>query len=77
MFLFLDTDWDFGTGAGFYVDSTTDKYKNNYRMYSYVTKELIKLVEQNLDEFIKKDTRAITGHSMGGHGALICACMLI
>jgi len=68
-----DTDWDFGTGAGFYVDSTTDKYKNNYRMYSYVTKELIKLVEQNLDEFIKKDTRAITGHSMGGHGALICA----
>ena len=34
-----DADWDFGTGAGFYVDATEDKWKNNYRMYSYVTKE--------------------------------------
>lgn len=66
-----DKDWDFGTGAGFYVDSTTPAYANNYRMYSYVTKELIQLVEQHFDSYIKKGVRAITGHSMGGHGALI------
>ena len=35
-----DDDWDFGSGAGFYVDATTDKWKTNYRMYSYVTKEV-------------------------------------
>ena len=40
-------------------------------MYSYVTKELIQLVEQHFDRYIKKGVRAITGHSMGGHGALI------
>ena len=42
-------------------------------MYSYVTKELIELVEQNLNQYIKPDARAISGHSMGGHGALISA----
>ncbi|KAK4336532.1 hypothetical protein RND71_044248 [Anisodus tanguticus] len=68
-----DTDWDFGTGAGFYVDSLTEKFKNNYRMYSYVTKELIQLVEDNFGDFIIKGCRAISGHSMGGHGALISA----
>ncbi|KAI2801048.1 hypothetical protein BLOT_011622, partial [Blomia tropicalis] len=66
-----DADWDFGTGAGFYVDATTEKYKNNYRMYSYVVKELPTVVEQNLP--VIKDARSISGHSMGGHGALICA----
>jgi len=66
-----DVDWDFGTGAGFYVDATTEKYRTNYRMYSYVSKELIKLVEQHFDKYIKKDVRAISGHSMGGHGALV------
>ena len=35
-----DEGWDFGTGAGFYVDSTQDPWKTNYRMYSYVTKEV-------------------------------------
>jgi S-formylglutathione hydrolase FrmB len=35
-----DDSWDFGTGAGFYVDATEDKWKTNYRMYSYITKEV-------------------------------------
>lgn len=66
-----DVDWDFGTGAGFYVDATTEKYKTNYRMYSYITKELPGVVEQHLP--VVKGARSISGHSMGGHGALICA----
>jgi len=66
-----DDDYDFGSGAGFYVDATEEKWKTNYRMYSYVTKELPKLVEANFP--IIPDARSISGHSMGGHGALICA----
>ncbi|CAG2162509.1 unnamed protein product [Oppiella nova] len=66
-----DTDYDFGTGAGFYVDSTQDKWKDNYRMYSYVTKELPLIIEQNFA--VISGCQSITGHSMGGHGALICA----
>lgn len=38
-----DDSWDFGTGAGFYVDATEEKWKKNYRMYSYVTKEVSRL----------------------------------
>lgn len=64
-----DDDWDFGTGAGFYVDATQDKWKTNYRMYSYIIKELIPLVEDNFP--VIKGQRSISGHSMGGHGALI------
>eukprot|EP01091_Cochliopodium_minus_P008762 TRINITY_DN2039_c0_g1_i1.p1 TRINITY_DN2039_c0_g1~~TRINITY_DN2039_c0_g1_i1.p1 ORF type:complete len:279 (-),score=84.30 TRINITY_DN2039_c0_g1_i1:51-887(-) len=63
--------WDFGVGAGFYVDATEDKWKNNYNMFSYVTEELVDLVESNLP--LEKGNRSIFGHSMGGHGALICA----
>jgi len=66
-----DDDWDFGTGAGFYVDAETEKFKTNYRMYSFVTQELPLVVEQNLP--VIKGARSISGHSMGGHGALICA----
>ncbi len=66
-----DTDWDFGTGAGFYVDATQDKWKNNYRMFSYVTQELPQIIEENFP--VLKDCQSITGHSMGGHGALVCA----
>lgn len=66
-----DTDWDFGTGAGFYVDATTDKYSNNYRMYSYMLKELFPAVESHFP--IIPNARSITGHSMGGHGAMIAA----
>lgn len=64
-----DESWDFGTGAGFYVDATEKPWLNNYKMYSYVHKEL----QQKLaEEFPKLDfeTISITGHSMGGYGAL-------
>ncbi|RWS20371.1 hypothetical protein B4U80_01569 [Leptotrombidium deliense] len=67
-----DKDWDFGTGAGFYVDATESKFKENYRMFSYVTRELPDLIEKNFD-FLIPGKRSIFGHSMGGHGALICA----
>ena len=66
-----DDSWDFGSGAGFYVDATEEKWKTNYRMYSYVTKELPTLIENNFP--VLPDRRSIFGHSMGGHGALICA----
>lgn len=68
-----DVDWDFGTGAGFYLDATTENFKTNYRMYSYVVKELIPLVDQHFNNYVKQGVRAITGHSMGGHGALTIA----
>lgn len=60
--------WDFGSGAGFYVDATTPGYKDHYRMYSYVTQELYALIQ---DQFKLGDKISIMGHSMGGHGALI------
>jgi len=62
--------WDFGTGAGFYVDATEEKWKTNYRMYSYITKELPALINEQFP--VLPDKQSITGHSMGGHGALIC-----
>ncbi|XP_061647578.1 S-formylglutathione hydrolase isoform X3 [Phyllopteryx taeniolatus] len=66
-----DDSWDLGTGAGFYVDATHEPWKNNYRMYSYVTQELPKLINSNFPA--DPDRMSISGHSMGGHGALICA----
>lgn len=66
-----DENWDFGTGAGFYVDATQEEWKTNYNMYSYVTAELPALIEKEFPA--KAGVRSITGHSMGGHGALICA----
>lgn len=65
-----DEAYDFGSGAGFYVDATEEKWKTNYRMYSYVTKELRELVDKY---FNTNGKQSIFGHSMGGHGALICA----
>lgn len=60
--------WDFAKGAGFYVDATQDPWDKNYRMYSYITQELNKLI---VDNFPVDGTRqGIFGHSMGGHGAL-------
>ena len=61
--------YDFGSGAGFYVDATTDGYRDHYRMYSYVTTELYGMIQR---EFGIHDI-SICGHSMGGHGALIMA----
>ncbi|KAA9133979.1 S-formylglutathione hydrolase [Marinihelvus fidelis] len=63
-------DWDFGSGAGFYVNATQAPWDRHYRMYDYVTKELPALVEANLPV---TGQRAVSGHSMGGHGALLCA----
>ena len=64
-------NWQFGSGAGFYVDATQDPYNRNYNMFSYVTDELPKLVFENFP--VKEETQGIMGHSMGGHGALITA----
>ena len=66
-----DDDWDFGTGAGFYVDATEAPWRSHYQMYSYVTRELPALIAEHFP--IKADRQGIFGHSMGGHGALICA----
>jgi len=63
--------WDFGQGAGFYVDATQPPWSVNYRMYSYVTRELPEIVTANLPALA--DAAGIFGHSMGGHGALMCA----
>lgn len=65
-----DDSWDFGSGAGFYVDATEEPWKKNYKMYSYITKELPALINEKFP--ILPDRQSIMGHSMGGHGALIC-----
>lgn len=65
-----DESWDFGTGAGFYLDATADKWKNNYRMYTYITSELPTLLQTAFGNFINIEKASIMGHSMGGHGAL-------
>jgi S-formylglutathione hydrolase len=67
-----DSDhWDFGVGASFYLDATESKWKTNYNMYSYITKELPELIIKNFP--VIEDKQSIMGHSMGGHGALICS----
>ncbi|MDV2994236.1 MAG: S-formylglutathione hydrolase [Chroococcidiopsis sp. SAG 2025] len=66
-----DKDWDFGTGAGFYVDATEEPWRSHYQMYSYVVKELPTLIAANFS--IQVERQGIFGHSMGGHGALVCA----
>ena len=63
--------WDFGSGAGFYVDATEAPWSLNYRMYSYVTRELPALVAENFP--IETSQAGLFGHSMGGHGALVTA----
>jgi S-formylglutathione hydrolase len=63
--------WDFGSGAGFYVDATQEPWSLNYRMYSYVTRELPALVAENFP--VEESLAGIFGHSMGGHGALVAA----
>ena len=63
--------YDLGQGAGFYVNATRQPWSKHYHMYDYVTRELPALVERELP--LVAGLRAISGHSMGGHGALICA----
>ena len=60
--------YDFGLGAGFYVDATQQPFAKNYRMWSYVTEELPALIAAEFP--VDTGRQAITGHSMGGHGAL-------
>ncbi|KAI1617834.1 S-formylglutathione hydrolase [Exophiala viscosa] len=64
-----DDAYDFGTGAGFYVDATASPWSDNYKMYSYITEELPKTVFSEFDQ-IDSSRVSISGHSMGGHGAL-------
>ncbi|MCU7829922.1 MAG: S-formylglutathione hydrolase [Candidatus Thiodiazotropha sp. (ex Myrtea sp. 'scaly one' KF741663)] len=63
--------YDLGKGAGFYVNATQAPWAAHYQMYDYVTRELPALVEAVLP--LVPGLKSITGHSMGGHGALVCA----
>ncbi|EAT10322.1 esterase D [Sphingomonas sp. SKA58] len=63
-----DGAYDFGLGAGFYVDATQEPYSQHYRMWSYVTQELPDIVADHFP--VDRDRQSIMGHSMGGHGAL-------
>ena len=65
-----DEGYDLGQGAGFYVNATQAPWKQHYQMYDYVVKELPELIEST---FEVTNQRAISGHSMGGHGALTIA----
>ncbi|XP_014283690.1 S-formylglutathione hydrolase isoform X2 [Halyomorpha halys] len=64
-----DDSYDFGSGAGFYVDATQEPWKSHYNMYTYVTSELPEIINSNFPA--DPDQQSIMGHSMGGHGALI------
>lgn len=66
-----DKAYDFGLGAGFYVDATESPYSAHYKMWSYITKELPELVAANFPADMAR--QSIMGHSMGGHGALTIA----
>lgn len=61
----------FGSGAGFYVNATQDPFAKHYNMYAYVTEELPALISREFNADMSR--QSITGHSMGGHGAMICA----
>lgn len=63
--------YDFGLGAGFYVDATQPPFSRHYRMWSYVTKELPELIAAHFPADLSR--QSILGHSMGGHGALTVA----
>ena len=63
--------YDFGLGAGFYVDATQPPWSQHYRMYSYVTRELPTLIGASFSSDMSR--QAVSGHSMGGHGALTLA----
>jgi S-formylglutathione hydrolase len=64
-------DWDFGVGAGFYLDATMPAWRERYRMESYICQELVDLVTQAFP--VDRARLGIFGHSMGGHGALTLA----
>eukprot|EP00850_Spirogloea_muscicola_P002205 SM000008S22294 [mRNA] locus=s8:887428:889666:+ [translate_table: standard] len=61
--------WDFGVGAGFYLNATEEKWRQ-WRMYDYITEELPELLASNFSQQLDTSKSSILGHSMGGHGAL-------
>ncbi|KIQ96920.1 S-formylglutathione hydrolase [Lysobacter sp. A03] len=65
-----DEAYDLGQGAGFYLNATREPWAKHYRMYDYITQELPALVDAH---FPTTTARGISGHSMGGHGALVIA----
>jgi S-formylglutathione hydrolase len=64
-------NWQFGSGAGFYLDATEAPYCENYKMYSYITAELTEIIGGTFE--VDMSRQGIFGHSMGGHGALVMA----
>ncbi len=66
-----DDNYDLGTGAGFYVNATQEKWSKHYKMYDYIVEELPTLVADQFN--VLPDQQGIFGHSMGGHGALMIA----
>ncbi len=67
-----DSDnWQFGSGAGFYLDATCPPFDVNYRMYSYVSEELARLIASEFPADMAR--QGVFGHSMGGHGAITLA----
>lgn len=68
-----DDDWDFGSGAGFYVDATAAPWSAHYQMHRYVTEELPALIHRHFPASPRQ--QGICGHSMGGHGALVCGLL--
>ena len=64
-------DWEFGEGAGFYLNATQEKYSRHFNMHDYVAHELPELIAKNFSADISR--MGISGHSMGGHGALTLA----
>lgn len=69
-----DEAYDLGQGAGFYVNATQDPWAPHFRMWDYITEELPSILGRNFE--LDMDRQAITGHSMGGHGALTIAMSL-
>ena len=63
--------WDFGLGAGFYLNATQAPWSEHYHMYDYITQELPELIREHFA--VDADNASISGHSMGGHGALSIA----
>ncbi|MEM7534111.1 MAG: S-formylglutathione hydrolase, partial [Chloroflexota bacterium] len=66
-----DESYDFGTGAGFYLNATVDTWSTHYNMYDYIVSELPELIYANFQ--VDSSRESIFGHSMGGHGALTIA----
>ena len=66
-----EDSWDLGTGAGFYVNANNPPWADHYRMYDYVVQEVPELIRSSFRA--RSDRESIFGHSMGGHGALVCA----